>query len=41
MALVVFFTVFAVIFSSVATWFYKREGAKKMAEKREKNKQRR
>jgi len=39
--LVIFFSVFIAIFSSVATWFYKKEGAKKAAEKREKNRQRR
>lgn len=39
--LVIFFSIFAVILSSVATWFYKKEAAKKLAEKREKNKERR
>lgn len=39
--LVIFFSIFAVILSSVATWFYKKEAAKKLAEKREKNRQRR
>jgi hypothetical protein len=39
--LIIFFSIFGVILSSVATWFYKKEAAKKLAEKREKNKERR
>jgi hypothetical protein len=38
-ALIIFMRVFAVILSSVAHWYYKKEQAKRVSEKREKNRQ--